>query len=104
MSLGDRLRAERARFGWNQQEAAKVGGIAYSTYQGYERGDRYPDAQSLASWAIAGFDVLYIVTGQRNASDLSPEQNAVLASFAQLDERGKHFISDMIQAYNKAHS
>ncbi|UGA39260.1 hypothetical protein JOS77_06750 [Chromobacterium haemolyticum] len=58
---------------------------------------------ALGFWA-SGFDVLYILTAQRNSSDLSPEESAVLASFSQLDERGKHFISDVMQAYNKAHS
>lgn len=104
VSIAIRLREERSRLKLTQTEAAKAGGIGFTAYQGYERGDRWPNGECLALWASAGFDVLYILTAQRNSSELSSEESAVLASFAQLDERGKHFISDMIQAYNKAHS
>lgn len=69
-----------------QAEAAKVAGVGFTAYQGYERGDRFPNAESLHNLFLAGFDVLYIVTGTRNNSTLSNEQAAVLEQFGQIDE------------------
>lgn len=86
MSISGRLREERKRLKLTQQEAATAGAISFTAFQGYERGDRVPNGESLALWASCGFDVLYILTGSRSSSDLSAEQNVVLSTYGQLSE------------------
>ncbi|VEB41382.1 Helix-turn-helix [Chromobacterium violaceum] len=89
MKIGDRLREERNRLGMIQTEAAKAGGLGYTTYLGYEKGDRYPGADALQKLHEVGFDVLYIVTGVRNGSSLSNEDSSLLADLNQVDEKGR---------------
>lgn len=69
-----RLREERERLGLSQTEAAEMAanaGVAGATRQSqalYEKGKRMPDAAYLSVIQAAGYDVLYILTGQRQGS------------------------------------
>jgi transcriptional regulator with XRE-family HTH domain len=100
VSISDRLREERQRLNLIQMDAAKAGGVGFTTYQGYERGTRFPDAEMLEKLYVAGFDVLYIVTGVRNNSTLSNEETVVLELFNKLDERGRAVMLGVAQIYN----
>ena len=61
-----RLVAERKRLGWRQSDMAAAGGVATGTYSNYEKsGGRFPGADVLMTWASAGVDVQYLLTGQR---------------------------------------
>ena len=64
-SIGSRLRAERKRLGYKQDDFAQKGGVAVQTLRKYESDARRPDADYLAGIADAGADVSYIITGQR---------------------------------------
>ncbi|RPT94569.1 helix-turn-helix domain-containing protein [Pseudomonas aeruginosa] len=80
-SFGERLRAERERLGFSQQELADICGVTMRTQRNYEKGDRQPDASYLAALAKAGGDVLFFLTGQRQATAttaLSEQQDAPL--------------------------
>ncbi|MGC0154016.1 helix-turn-helix domain-containing protein [Chromobacterium vaccinii] len=89
MSFSDRLREERNRVGFIQADAAKAAGVGFTSYQGYERGDRVPNADALNGLHLAGFDVLYLVTGVRNKATLSDEDSSILADLNQVDEKGR---------------
>ncbi|MDE1716266.1 helix-turn-helix transcriptional regulator [Chromobacterium amazonense] len=89
MSFGDRLREERNRLGLIQSDAAKAGGVGFTAYHTYEKGDRSPNVEVLQKWHEAGFDVLYLVTGVRNGAALSNEDSSLLAALNQTDERGR---------------
>jgi transcriptional regulator with XRE-family HTH domain len=65
--MGDRLRQERKRLGWSQNEMGALGGVAANAQGKYESGDRVPRADYLAALANAGVDVLYVLTGRRIA-------------------------------------
>lgn len=65
--MGDRLRQERKRLGWSQNEMGALGGVAANAQGKYESGDRVPRADYLAALADAGVDVLYVLTGRRIA-------------------------------------
>jgi len=96
--IGDRLREERSRLGLNQTAAAKAADVGFSTYQTYESGERFPNAESLHGLFLAGFDVLYIVTGTRNNSTLSNEQSSLLGLYGQIDERLRPAVLTSLQA------
>ena len=68
MHMGERLREERERLGFNQSEFAVLAQTTRKTLFNWESGDASPNAAALAGWAKLGLDVLYVVTGERQAS------------------------------------
>lgn len=98
MGISDRLREERQRLGLNQSEAAKAGGISFTAYQNYERGDRHPTTETLAQWSAAGFDILYVVVGTRNVTEVSKEQAAAVHLFGKLNPRARSVVMELLEA------
>ena len=74
-SIGARLREERDRLGLSQTEVANLAsekGVSGATRQSqskYEQGKQQPGVLYLAALGEAGFDVWYILTGQRSGQD-----------------------------------
>lgn len=88
LNIGERLREERVRLGYNQAELAAIAGVAKTSQFNYEKGERSPDAAYLAAVAEKGVDVLYVVTGVRqpvNADELSPEAVELLRLAQKID-------------------
>lgn len=65
--IGNRLRAERQNLSLTQAELAAYMEISQPTQVGYESGTRAPSADYLAQLHERGFDVFYILTGNRSA-------------------------------------
>lgn len=65
MTLFDRLKEERERLGLSQTKLGEMVGVVKQTVIRWEKGDASPDAPQLEKMATAGFDALYIVTGNR---------------------------------------
>ncbi|AYD80552.1 helix-turn-helix transcriptional regulator [Pseudomonas aeruginosa] len=65
MNLGERLKAERERLGYNQTDFAALAGASKHSQINWEKGAAAPNATVLAAWAEHGLDVLYVVTGVR---------------------------------------
>ncbi|MCH0739020.1 transcriptional regulator [Pseudomonas aeruginosa] len=80
-SIGERLREERERHGFNQSAFGAIGGVQKQAQLRYEKGDRTPDAAYLAAVAKVGADVQYIVTGERCVGSLTADEQSLLASF-----------------------
>ncbi|UGA38941.1 helix-turn-helix domain-containing protein [Chromobacterium haemolyticum] len=97
MEIGKRLKEERARLNMLQQEVAAAADISYGSYLNYEKGTRFPTADTLAKLAMASFDVTYIITGKRDDSKLSPEAHVLLNQFQQLDPRGQRLALGVMQ-------
>lgn len=89
------------RLGLNQTEMAEAAGVGFSTYQTYERAGRFPNADALAGLHLAGVDVQYVVSGRRSTDQLSDEQQALLAQWCKLDERGRALVMAVMQTYNE---
>lgn len=66
MGINDRLREERERLGLSQEALGVQGGVRKQAQHMYESGARRPDSDYLERLALAGVDVLYILTGQRS--------------------------------------
>jgi transcriptional regulator with XRE-family HTH domain len=64
-----RLREERRRLGLNQTAFGRLGEVSLDTQSRYESGKTTPDSAYLALLAAAGVDVLYILTGERQAAE-----------------------------------
>jgi transcriptional regulator with XRE-family HTH domain len=67
MDIHTRLREERERLGLLQKDVASLVGMTPRAQLMYESGERHPDSLYLATIAEAGFDILYILTGDRTA-------------------------------------
>ena len=77
---GGRLREERERLSWSQQQAANSAGIRREMWARYEAGAE-PGANVLSALAAAGADVLYILTGERSGAVLTKDEGEMLTLF-----------------------
>ncbi|OAD81824.1 peptidase S24 [Comamonas thiooxydans] len=62
-----RLREERERLGLNQEALAEAGGVKKLAQHKYEKGENSPTVAYLQAVAAAGVDVVYALTGVRDA-------------------------------------
>ena len=96
---GIRLAEERTRLHMTQDAMAAAAGVAKSTYCNYEAGKRAPDAVCLTNLAAAGADVLYILTGQRSAGALAPDEAALLDNYRHTPEEKRHTVQEVTSAF-----
>lgn len=89
MTIGKRLKDERKRLGYNQTDFSALGGVQISAQVNYENDRRYPDTAYLAAIAVAGADVLYILTGEISGTALTPDERQLLELFRAAPLTGK---------------
>lgn len=65
MTVGERLREERARLSMTQPQFAELASVRKGTQISWEKDASSPTAHALVAFAEAGADVLYILTGKR---------------------------------------
>lgn len=63
-TIGERILKVRKASGLSQEAFGRIGGVGRQTQIAYEKGDRSPDAPYFAGIYAAGYDVLYMITGQ----------------------------------------
>lgn len=80
-SIGDRIREERDRLGFNQTAFGAIGGVRKQAQLKYEKGERFPGADYLAAIAKVGADIQYVVTGERSALTLEQDEQELLGLF-----------------------
>lgn len=64
LTIGQRLRHERERMGFTQGAMSARAGIPTDTYVKYERDGCEPGAGALAKMALAGIDIVWVLTGK----------------------------------------
>ncbi len=96
------MRDERKRTSLSQRAFAERGGVTEKTQVLYEKGERAPDAVYLAQIAAVGVDVLYILTGKRNTSELSGDEEVLVAGYRSLDPKGRAGVLGMIGGMTQA--
>lgn len=80
-SIAERLRAEREARGLTQTQVADAVGASKRTLQHWENGQSAPTAGDLACMALLGYDVRYVITGNRDYAPpppLSAEEQVLL--------------------------
>lgn len=95
-SIGQRLKDERKRLGYNQTDFAVHGGVQKNAQSNYESDARQPDAAYLAAIAKLGADITYIVTGARSAAALTAEEQVVIAGYRALSDQGRAGVLGLI--------
>ncbi|WP_442782547.1 helix-turn-helix domain-containing protein [Collimonas fungivorans] len=96
LMFGERMREERNRLGFTQQEAANLLQVGREMWSRYERGVALPGAEALMAFADAGGDVQYVLTGQRSNISLTPDEKELLSGYRNLDIRGKANMLGML--------
>ncbi|EJM71122.1 putative transcriptional regulator [Pseudomonas sp. GM50] len=107
MGIGDRLKEERERLGFNQTEFAAKAGVSKNSQYNYEKGERSPDATCLAAIAENGVDILYVVTGEHkpvSADWISTDAASFLVFFQSISEPDRDVLFRMAAAFAKAAS
>jgi len=105
VGIGDRLKEERERLGFNQTEFAAQAGASKNSQYNYEKGERSPDASYLAAVAERGVDVLYVVTGERKprlADSIGNDVAEFLEVYQQIGETDRDVLFRMACAFAKA--
>ncbi|ONN66722.1 transcriptional regulator [Herbaspirillum sp. VT-16-41] len=96
MEFNERLKLERKRLGLSQEKFAALGGVTRDTQMNYENGSRKPDSAYLTAMAVAGIDVLFLLTGESSNAPLTKDESDLLEGFRSLDIRGKAGVLGMI--------
>jgi transcriptional regulator with XRE-family HTH domain len=107
VGIGDRLKEERERLGFNQTDFAAKAGASKNSQYNYEKGERSPDATYLAAVAEKGVDVLYVVTGERKPTtveSISPDTAKFLEFYQRVTDLDREVLLRMVSAFAKAAS
>lgn len=101
LNIGERLKEERVRLGYNQADFAAIAGVAKTSQFNYEKGDRSPDAAYLVALAEKGVDVLYVLTGERlpkAADSLTAEEAQLLERYRRMSLEGRSTLNGVSEA------
>lgn len=80
-----RLQEERKRLGLSQDAAGSMCGVSREMWGKYERGKAAIASEALASFAQAGANIEYILTGEKSATALTPDEQVLLDGYRALD-------------------
>lgn len=103
--IGNRLYTERCRLGLSAAAFAVLGGVDAIVQEAFEKGARQPDAAYLATMAVIGIDVLYVVTGAPTCTEdlsVSRDEATLLRAYRTTDEAGKKAAHAALQAIAQA--
>lgn len=99
MSIGDRLREERERLRLTQPSLADLVGATKQTVFRWETGRAFPNGDVFEVMSRAGFDVLYVITGQRVGPALRPDEAALLDNYRHCPEEKRAAIREVGAAF-----
>lgn len=88
----DRIKQERVRLGLKQASAAELCGVSREIWGRYERGASVPGGEVLFSFAQAGADIQFVLTGTRPADEAPPESTS-----SQIDVSRLERITEMLE-------
>lgn len=97
-TISERLKAERLRLNLKQTDILKHVDVAISTFSSYENGKRSPDIGFLLNLRELGYDVGYVVLGERELSDLSTDELAWLDVFRGLKSDDRERLMKMAKS------
>lgn len=82
----ERLKEERKRLKLTQGDIADICGISREMWGKYERGIAIPGGEVLASLAMAGINIQYILTGVKanQKEKISPEKRELMDTFDEM--------------------
>ena len=97
--IGARLKSERERVGFTERQIAQLLGIPIEQYQQEESGEHDPGIFCMPRLNACGFDILYIITGERYKP--VQEESELLQRFRELSLRGRSSIFMTLDALER---
>ncbi len=97
--IGSRLKSERERLGYSEQQIAQLLGVSPETYCQIENGELDPGIFSMPRLADIGFDVLYVIMNVRHIPGI--EEDALLRRYRSLSLRGKTTVFNTLDALER---
>jgi transcriptional regulator with XRE-family HTH domain len=96
MNIGERIKEEREKLGFDQEGFAALGGASRHSQIDWEKGKSFPNAKVLAAYAAAGADVQYILTGVRSnmAAEQHPGYNVLNSRETMLLDNYRHIADE----------
>ena len=91
-TIGNRIESERLRLGHSNADVCSELEIHFNTYRNYETGKRDMPSSLLAKLWEMGFDVMYVLTGQRLEQ---LEKDAVQSAGVTIQPRLVHLPEEM---------
>jgi transcriptional regulator with XRE-family HTH domain len=91
-----RLKEERIRLGFNQEDFAHLGGVSKNTQLGYEQGIRTPDVHYLFKIEDHGADLFYLLDRGKEQDHLCPTMAQMLALFSSMSAPEKALAFGMM--------
>ncbi len=85
-TIHERLRIERERLGLSQAAVYSRLPVTKGTYIKYESGETSPSARHLAVLDQLGFDIYFIVVGERSANELGAEYSNLISAYSKCSE------------------
>lgn len=109
MSLGERLKEERERLGFNQIDFAEMVGASRKTQIRWKKNGSTPGADVLAIWAKIGLDVLYVVVGQKTKirpclyeeSKMTPKKQALMDAYDEMNTRQREYLIELSKIFTQ---
>ncbi len=71
--VGERLQEERQRLGLKQSDVMYKVNITQATLSRYEHGKRMPTLEACLGFYLVGYDLIYLLTGNRDNTSLSTD-------------------------------
>lgn len=101
LNIGERLKEEPARPGYNHVDFAAVAGFAKTSKPNYEKDERSPNTRYIAAVVAAGLDALYAVTGvnsQQPADNLNADESGLVSRHRQLPLKNRLGVTKVVTA------
>lgn len=96
--FSERLKEERIRLNQKQNDIAKVCEISARTWGKYEHAESLPDASVLSKLSYIGFDVLYLLTGNRSpVIALNLDEQILLARYRRANDGVRFGINSILE-------
>lgn len=92
MTIGGRLKDERARLRMSQTDLASAAGVSKNTQINYEKDERMPDAGYLLAVASVGVDLNFVLFGKArtlNSDDLNELELEVVRNIRKMCEENR---------------
>jgi transcriptional regulator with XRE-family HTH domain len=87
---------ERNRLNLKAKDVAEFVGVAIPTQSNYEQGKRFPDALYLMKLTKLGFNINYVLTGERDSELLNTQEKRLIELFRDAPEAvQKHILNGL---------
>lgn len=101
-TFGDRLKSERKRLGFTQEQLAELGGVKKLAQINYEKDKTFPDAGYLMRIKENGVDVVFLLDAGIQSDTLSADESQLITTYRLMEDAGKLGVKALMLGLNQA--